>query len=340
MKKTIILICLVAIFCSLSVKAIHVQTPRIDGEAYILQTYKTCNIIGISEGLHGLENSHSFFKKLFENTEFQKTVNVIIVEFGSIGYQDILDKYIAGEKVDINGLQKVWRESGGNTTGNWDRRMYFELLQQIRNINNNLPWDKRIRVLAADPAIDWKSVNTIQDYFKYLPQRDLSPAHLAIEYGITRNQKVLIIYGGTHFSKLSDEKLDSSYWSITTVVNKRKPGSMKVIEILNPDNFSIDKQTKKWALNSIIDLHTNRLGDSSSEKLFPETVNQKGEKVIPFAGYKIRDLYDAFLYVGASKSWKIADIPKSVFADDDYWKELNRRSKIVWGQPLDEQLRK
>lgn len=315
------------------------QPAVMNAEDYILKTYDSVNIIGISEGLHGLENSHAFFTKLFDNSAIQKTVNILIVEFGSIAYQDVLDNYILGKDVDIKELQNVWRESGGNTTGNWDRPMYMRLLTQIRGINLKLTDRNKIRVLAADPAIDWKSVRTIHDYFKYLPQRDLSPAHLAIEYGISRNQKVLMIYGGTHFPKLSDETKDSSYWTITSIVNKRMPGSMKVIEILNPKNFKMNDTAFNFPLYSIVDLSQSPIGNLSSESLFPETTNQKGQKMIPYPGYNIKDLYDAFLYVGPSKSWTIADIAKAVFLDDEYWNELNRRSAIVWGQALDKNLR-
>ncbi len=315
-------------------------TQPIDAEQFILSTYKECNIIGISEGPHGLENSHKFFLKLVSNKKFQKTINVLIVEFCSIEYQDVLDDYIMGKKNNIKELRKAWRESTQNSNGHWDAPVYFNLLKKIRDVNKKLPKKKKIRVLAGDPGMDWQSINTNKDYFRGLSQRDILPAHLAIEYGITLNKKVLLIYGGLHFPKKSDEKQDSTYWTITSVVNKRYPGSMKVIEILDVSQFNLGGETEKLPIFSIIDFSNSEAGNLPAEKVFPSVINQKGEKIEVYKGYKVKDIIDAFLYVGPSATWKISEAPKSVYKDDEYWNELNRRNKIIWGEALDESLRK
>ena len=68
----------------------------VNAEDYIIQTFKKCNIIGLGEGDHHLENSHQFFQKMFENKIIQETINIVIIEFANADYQDILDKYIFG----------------------------------------------------------------------------------------------------------------------------------------------------------------------------------------------------------------------------------------------------
>lgn len=314
----------------------QIQPDDYDAVNYIVSSFETCNIIGISEGPHGLDNSHAFFRKMFEDKRIQNTVNIIIVEFASVAYQDILDNFIEGGEVDKKDIQKIWQESGQNHDGHWDRPIYFQFLEQIRSMNLNLPPDKHIRVLAGDPAIEWKSVTSIQDYFRYLPQRDLFPARIAIEYGIYQNKKVLLIYGDTHLTKINDRPGDSTHWVIPFIINKQKSNSMKTIGIFYTDRLDKIITNPPWPAYSVIDLSKNDLGNMPAKQFYPEFI-----KYIDSDGSKLRvkDIYDALLYVGDQNSWKISPITPNAFKDDEYWKELNRRSLIIWGEPIDEKMR-
>ena len=313
-----------------------------NGEDYILQTFKTYNIIGISEN-HAQINSNDFYLKLLSNKDFQNTVKVIIVEFCSTGYQDILDKYIAGDNVGYDEVKTAWRETGQNIDGLWERPIYFNLLKKVREVNSTLPKEKRIRVLAGDPAIDWKSVNTREDYNSYSNKRDFPPAELAFEYGINRGQKVLIIYGGGHLRKLSDERKDSTFWTIPTLINKRKPGSIIIIDFVDTRRINFNEDFTHWPLYSLIDLNNNEIGnwDAMKYSWFYGT-NRANDKewLKPFEGHKIKDYMDALLFLGERKDMKYSEIPKNIFQDDTFWNELNRRNKIMFGEPLDESLRK
>lgn len=320
-------------------KAIN-NTPSINeiinAEDYIIQTFQNCNIIGLGEGGHHLENSHHFFQKMFDNKKIQEIINIVIVEFANTDYQDILDRYILGEEVPINELRKVWRESTQSVGRFGEATIYFELLEKIRTVNLSLSENNKIRVLGGDPPIDWKAVNSLEDYNKSNSQRDIYPAELAIEYGINRSMKVLVIYAEYHITKIID-KTASGHPSITTYVNDRYPGAMKVIAVLDPQEFQLEEQTKNWPLYSIIDLDMGEICNLPAEKYFTQLFNKEG-RVTLFEGYKIKELFDAFLYVGPSSSWKRVDFPKSVFSDDE-WNKLNRRRKILGNTPLDDKLR-
>jgi hypothetical protein len=275
---------------------------------------------------------------MFDNKKIQKIINIVIVEFANIDYQDILDKFIFGEEVDINELRKVWRESTQSPGRLGEIPVYFKLLQKIRNVNLTLPAEKKIRVMGGDPSIHWDEINTWDDCKKEIgSSRDIFPADLAIDFGINNSKKVLLIYSGFHLTKVSDKSIAS--FTITSAINKRSQGAIKVIEVLNPEAFPLETKIKDLALYSIINLSTSQIGNMSAEKLFTSIFNQKGEKLTLFSGLRTKDLFDAFLFVGLAESWKIAEIPKSVLYDSKYWNELNRRRKIVGMQPLDESLK-
>lgn len=313
-----------------------IQSPIkfVNAEDYIIQTFQKCNIIGLGEGRHHLENSHQFFQKMFDNKIIQELINVVIVEFANSDYQDTLDRYIFGEKVPINELHKVWRESTQSVARFGEATVYFELLKKIRTVNLSLSENNKIRVLGGDPPIDWKAVKSLEDYNKSNSQRDIYPAQLAIEYGINRSMKVLVIYAEYHIIKISDK---SNLPSITSYVNARSPGAMKVIAVLDPEAFQLKEKIKHLPLYSIIDFDTGEIGDFPAENYFTQIFNKSG-RVILFEGHKIKELFDAFLYIGPSGSWRQVDIPSSVFTVNE-WKELNRRRLMLGAKPFDDNLR-
>jgi hypothetical protein len=303
---------------------------------YIVQAFNNYNIIGLGEGEHHLKDSHIFFHKMLDNKKIQEIIDVIIVEFANVAYQDILDKYIFGEEVDIKELRKIWRESTQSIGRFGEALIYFELLKKIRDVNAALPKNKKIRVVGGDPFIDWQSIKTREDYLKIIAARDTLPAELAIDYGIKQSKKVLLIYSEFHFVKINDKRFHSEHHTITTVVNSKYPGAMKVIAIFNPSALHIEALTKNLPLYSIIDLESSEFGNLPAENYFKNI--QSGNEAILFEGYKIKNLFDVFLYIGPSESWKRVDFPKAVFSDNE-WSELNRRLKIVGLDQLDDKLR-
>ena len=278
---------------------------------YFKVKYNNAGIICIDEGPHGTLQSHKFIRRLISNDTVSNLINYIIVEFVNVKYQDILDKYILGENIQPNELKLIWRNSTQAHSPLFEMPVYLELLTNIRDINSNLAAGKKIRVLAGDPEFDWGKINTINDYFKNISQRDVFPAELAIKYGIDSSKNILLIYGGEHLLKTSDEKKDSTFWTIPYYINKRYPGSVISIGICNSGKQSVNGTDVPES--SILDL-----SDKSINNIFNQFDN-----------------YDALYYIGDSKEWR-TDIPAKI--EKDHWNELNRRSKIVWGEGIEENL--
>ena len=305
----------------------------VNAEDYILQTLHDYNIIGFGEGAHGLENSHHFLLKMFDNQKIQETIDIVIVEFANTDYQHILDKYIFGDDINLNELSNIWRESTQSPGRLGDIPVYFELLKKIRGVNLTLSLKNKIRVVGGDPSINWNTINTLNDYKDKIGfKRDTFPAQLAIDFAINDLKKVLLIYSGFHLTKVFDKTL--AHPTITTTINKQYKDLIKVIEVLNPATLQLEEQVKDLPLYSMIDLSKNEIGNLPAEKMFSSIVNNKGERLSLFDGYTAKDLFDAFIFVGLTTSWKIADIPKDISYDNEYWDELNRRRQIVGMKPL------
>jgi len=94
-------------------------------------------------------------------------VNDIEVEFGNSLYQPILDRYIAGENVPFTEVQRVWRKIGQPASGaSGFVEQFFPLVQAL---NQKLPQERRVPVLAGDFPVDWDQIKSIDGLEKGTP---------------------------------------------------------------------------------------------------------------------------------------------------------------------------
>ncbi len=305
--KTFYLFSLIIFFIAVNV----LSQNFIPAPEFITNQFKKYNIICLDEGPHGTIQSHAFIRNLISDDRVKNLLNYVIIEFANTDYQDILDRFIKGDDVPLKELRRVWRNTTQAHSPLFEMPVYLQLLKTIRENNLNQPADKQIRVLAGDPPIDWNKINSIRDYFKNISQRDVLSSELAIKYGIDSGKKVLMIYGGEHVVKTANEKKDSTFWTIPFYINKKTGIKALTIGILKTGDFNI--QNNSIPVNSICDISTVES---------------------PFSSLK--DRFDALYYAGDSNLWEI-DIPEKINAV--YWNELNRRSKIVWGEGIDESLK-
>jgi hypothetical protein len=273
---------------------------------FLTEKFNTFKVIGLDEGPHGTLQCHAFIRNLFDDMKFCSTLDYIIVEFVNVDFQSTLDRFINGEEITLEQIQNIWRHTTQSHTPLFESPVYLQLLETVREVNKRLPMNNSIRVLAGDPAMDWSGVKTRTEYIQRLSQRDVWPSELAIQYGIKADKNVLVIFGGMHLLKTSDPKKDSTRWTIPYYINQKYPNSMFTIGLLNSQASSME--TNEIAVGYICE-----------------------SKNSPMEG-----LYDAYYYVGPSKKFIRSD-PGLI--DRNYWTILNERSKIVWGEEIDEKLK-
>ena len=123
-----------------------------DAVPVILNAFDRYPIVALGD-LHGCEEFWDFVTLLVQTPEFPNKLNDVVVEFGNALYQDVCDRYIAGEDVPPSEVQRIWR----NTTQfiALDSPVYEQFFVTARDINKKLPVEKRLRVLLGDPPLDW-----------------------------------------------------------------------------------------------------------------------------------------------------------------------------------------
>ncbi|MCG8394050.1 MAG: ChaN family lipoprotein, partial [Pseudomonadales bacterium] len=108
-----------------------------NGVDFVVNKLKTHDIIAIGE-THDKVQVTDFYIDLLNNKSFQELIDVIVIEMGNHLFQDVLDDYIKGEKVDKQKLYKLWRDHTSCMLNNSDNTGLIRLLKKVRDINQNL----------------------------------------------------------------------------------------------------------------------------------------------------------------------------------------------------------
>src|SRR5215510_12009886 len=87
-----------------------------------IKVFDRFSLVALGE-VHQSQTEHEFIAALIKHPAFTNKVNDIVVEFGNAKYQPIMDRYIAGETVARDELQKVWRNTT-QTSMSWDVPIY------------------------------------------------------------------------------------------------------------------------------------------------------------------------------------------------------------------------
>ena len=150
--------------------------------------------------MHESIQEHAFLNKLVATRALQRRVNDVVVEVCNSLYQDVVDRYIAGEDVPAARLRLSWENVVG-APGGVAVEPYHGLYATIRSVNQKLPKARRLRVLCGDPPIDWSRVETRDDIAPFLGFRDEHYASVVRYEVLALRRKALLIMGSGHFQR-------------------------------------------------------------------------------------------------------------------------------------------
>ena len=129
------------------------QAPRpavpLDPVTAIIEALATHQVVALGDWHHNVQ-LHEVRLKLLRDPRLPDVVNDIVVEFGAPRHQGIIDRYVNGGDVAHDDLRRVWTETSQG--GVWDGPVYEEFYDAVREVNANLPADRRIRLVLGDPT--------------------------------------------------------------------------------------------------------------------------------------------------------------------------------------------
>ena len=297
-------------------------SPRNPSEV-VLQAFETHDIVMLGE-IHNNKQEYEWLQSLIASPEFADRVDDVVMELGNSLYQNSVDRYIAGENVPIEEVQRAWR----NTLGLGDPPpIYGDLYRVVRETNMRRRGKHQMRILCGDPYIDWAKVKTKKDIGPFMGHRDQWYAQVVKDEVIAKHHRAFLIAGTNHFMRGQAHRYDK--WSNPGYIEPelRRAGA-KTFVILAGTNAvksydDLDPRFDSWPAPSIALLNGNWVGDLSA---IPVVTGGTGEIQPPV---KLKDAADALLYLGPRDSLISVEAVREEVDGTPYGKELLRRMTIL-----------
>ena len=281
---------------------------RLDPTSVILDAFTSHSVVALGEGSHGNLLGHAFRLALIRDPRFTAVVNDIVVESGSATHQSLMDRYVRGDTVPESALREV-RENTVTPTPAWDRPMFDEFFQAVRDLNRSLRRERQVRILLGDPPIDWTAVTNADDYRRILLQRDSHPADLIRREVLAKGRRALVIYGDGHFQARTERPGRS-------LVGILETGGTKVFSITSTytDLSRFQSDVASWRTPGLALLKGTLIGAAPYEEFFGPPPPVEYFKANP----NIEDHYDAVLVLGEPSSMRLGPLAHPRCAEPAY----------------------
>lgn len=294
----------------------------------ILAAFDKYEVVALPQD-HGMQDLNDFIFSLIRNPAFSAKVNDIVFESGNSLYQPILDRYIAGDDVPFTELQKIWRKMGQPAAG--ASAFVEQFYPLVRALNQKLPPQRRLRVLAGDPPIDWDQIKSMDDVIR-LVHRDQGIASVMEREVLSKHRKALMLFGSMHL-------MHNVGGSAVSIYEKDYPNVTFVVSDLgyfDTDLPSIfDSKFVDWPIPAVAPAKGSWLGALDLSHFLPPptriteedcAVHHEFPKVLQ---RPMEDLVDGFLYLGPQDLLLSEKIPADIVLDSSYKAELQRGGAML-----------
>jgi hypothetical protein len=299
------------------------QVQPVDAAPAIIQAIDSHSIVMFGEA-HEYKQEYEFLRTLVSAPEFRAKVDDIVVEFGNSLYQKTVDRYIAGEDLPIDQVQKAWQ----NTLAVGPvSPVYPAFYAAVRQANLWRGGKHKLRILLGDPYIDWDKVTSREDVGPYLAHRDEFYASVVKDEVLARHHRALLIEGWGHFrrSAASPGFLEKQLHEAGVIPYLILFGTNAV-----GGNNDFDKRFDSWKVPALMPLQGTWTGDLPAMPVLTGGTAPAGPNQL-----KLQDAADALLYLGPRDSLVAVHTPRADLDGTPYGREIARRLEILFGQVPD-----
>ncbi|MGI8742255.1 MAG: hypothetical protein ACR2NN_06725 [Bryobacteraceae bacterium] len=314
--------------------------PDNDIAKTLISQFDKFDLVGLGE-LHGSLADQELRIRLVRNKDFARKVHNIVVEGLNSLYQDDLDRFIKGDDVPQERLQRVWRDTTQIFAGPVMRTAYEQFLKEVRLANQSAPDSLKVRVFAGDPPINWANVRSHEEFMSFLRNRVDFGAEVIAREILRKQQKALLIFGQGHFTRNQQMKTPHGFIPLTPTIgwllDRDFPGRLYVITpirgALYPDTPKLERLIGRAKLPVLLKLKGTAFGALDPNEFIPAHPSLLlGAPPPPFHPFRdgigMSDVADACIYRG-----RVADVlvtPDPVYvADKAYAAELERRARLA-----------
>jgi hypothetical protein len=297
----------------------------------ILNAFNKYEVVAIPAG-HRRKDVDDLILNLIRDPHFSQAVNDVVVECGNSLYQPTLDRYTAGENVSFDDVKAVWRNTTQPNCGIWG--FYEQLFPLIRAINQKLPAERRIRIVAADPPIDWNRILTKQDAINSVEGREKYIASVMESQVLSKNRKALMLFGELHLLHNSEGPSADA----VSIYEKHYPNRTFVIAglgLYGEADSVASQRMASWPSPSLVSTQGTTLGALTPDHFFLPSLHTDDKCTVhaDFVDIRVDDpvarFVDAFLYLGPPDFNLREPIPSDIALDVAYIKEIQRREALM-----------
>ena len=314
-----------------------------DAPDAIADALRSHSLVLISEH-HWSVPVHEQLRRIVSSPKLDGLVQDIVVEFGNPLYQSLVDRYIAGESVPIDSVRLAWR----NTTQllAWDSPLYERFYETVRDLNATRPRERRLRVVAGDPPIDWSRTNRAEDIPRSDGFRDIETIGIIEREVLAKGRRALVIIGEEHVMRSTGLMPDGrekplERMSLGEALHARHPGAAFLVATVNGQVSPLARAVRTWPNGSMAPIAGTAIGLADASIRERSTALQTVEPAAP-GNTRLQDLFDAVLHAGPVM--QALEPPAVTYrAEPEYEQEIRRRIKIlerfygvdIWTEDLD-----
>jgi hypothetical protein len=302
------------------------------------------NIVMFGE-IHSNKQEYEWLCRLVKMPEFSSHVDDIVVEFGNALYQKDVDRYVAGEDVSLDQIEKAWRNMIVSVPP--VSPVYGWLYRAVREANLQTHGKHRIRLLMGSPPGDWDKIKTAQDLAPYEAEREQWYLNVVKDEILHRHHRALLIMGAMHFLRgsdqaLQDELLEQQHKPVPPVDRDRlAPGYIeRELRTAGADTYlavmgtdvvddrgDVDPRIREWSTPAFVTVQGNWLGGMAAQPIV--SGGHAPATPLTLAGQT-----DAVIYIAPCSTLKFVNESRAELEGTAYGKEMIRRNKIEIGHPL------
>lgn len=202
-------------------------------------------------GKAGTHENASLILSVIRDPRFVRLADDVVVEFGNARYQDLVDRYVRGETIEDAALQRVWRDHT-EPGGSFDGPLTIEVFRAVRAVNAGQPAGRRLRILLADPPIDWTHITSPADHRKWIVRRDSFAADVVRSEVLARGRRALLLFGNGHLPRKEIlTNYDMTHWQAQTLTSLiERTGDVRMFVVFGEgaalQEGTIQADTRRW----------------------------------------------------------------------------------------------
>ena len=271
----------------------NAQTGRppavpLDAKTAIFDAFREHAVVAIGDA-HGNRQGEAFHLALVRDPRFAGLVNDILVESGNSRHQEVLDRYVRGEEVPREALQRIALDTTQQHVASLEPAEMFAV---VRQLNASLPPDRRIRILLGEPPVDWERIRTPEDLKAWdaspIANRDRFALDVIRREVLARNRRVLALYGAGHFFRRVISE------SLVTLLEENKTKPFTVWTNAAAELSAFQPDAAAWPVPSLTKVRGTVLGAVNIAEYF----GPGGQDIPEQWRAPMEDQFDAVLYLG------------------------------------------